>query len=116
VVVVNPDGQRATVVGGYQYVASQFTDFNGDWDGHIGDEGETPLRFSIRNDVFVSVTCGAASLTSLPTQAINGGDWEIHGAAASRMTGALVRADYAEGMTNIAQCTSYDAGWFATRR
>lgn len=31
------------------------------------------------------------------------------------MTGALVRADYAEGTINLAACTRYDTIWFATR-
>ena len=112
VVVTNPDGQVARLNGGYTYASPQFHDFNGDWEGWLGDEGEAPLRFTVQNDVLVSVSC-AGALTTLP--GTKSGDFSLPGNGRPGMTGALVRADYAEGTINLAACTRYDTIWFATR-
>lgn len=116
VVVTNPDGQVVRLNGGYTYASPQFKDFNGEWEGWLGDEGETPLRFTVQNDVLVSLSCASAvPLTTLP--GTKGGEFSMPGNGRPAMTGALVRADYAEGTLNLnlAACTGYDTIWSATR-
>jgi hypothetical protein len=99
---------------GYTYASPAFKDFNGQWEGWVGDEGETPLRFTIENDVLVSLSCArAVTLTSTP--ATNDGTFSIPGIGGPGMTGALVRADHAEGTIKLAACTGYDTIWSATR-
>lgn len=112
--VINPDGQLVRLAAGYTYALPAFTDFNGDWEGWLGDEGERPLRFTVQNNVLVSLSCGAAvALPSPPTT--NGGEFSIAGNGRPGMTGALVRADAAEGTITLSACTDYDTTWFATR-
>jgi hypothetical protein len=116
VVVINPDGQVARLDAAFTYASSPFSDFNGDWEGWLGDEGETPLRFSVRDDVLVSLSCGGPVALPPPPTATTGGEFSIAGNGRPAMTGALVRADRAEGTITPPACTRYDTTWFATRR
>jgi type 1 fimbria pilin len=114
VVVTNPDGQVVRLNGGYTYASPQFKDFNGEWEGRFGEEGESPLRFTVESDVLVSLSCaGPVTLTSPP--ATSGGEFSIPGNGSPGMTGALVGADYAEGTINLAACMGYSTTWFATK-
>jgi hypothetical protein len=67
VVVTTPDGQAATLSGGYTYAPPQFSDFNGVWEGHLGDEGETPFAFTVENDLLASISCNSNTSSSPPS-------------------------------------------------
>jgi hypothetical protein len=116
VVVTNPDGQVARLTGAYTYSRPQFRDFNGDWEGRLGDEGEAPLRFTVQNDVLVSVSCASAPSLTFSPASTSGGEFSIVAGARIGMTGALLRADYAEGTITFPTCTGYDTVWSAKRR
>jgi hypothetical protein len=113
--VINADGQVARLDRGYTYLPPQSPDFNGVWEGHVGDEGETTLKFTVENDTLVSMACGgrAVVLPSLPST--SGGEFSIPGNRGTTMTAGLLRADYAEGTIDMAQC-GFDAVWSATKR
>ena len=117
VVVTASDGQVAELAGGYTYAAPHLSDFNGIWEGRLGDETETAFSFTIQNDQLVSVSCEPVrtDITFLPLPSTSSGEFV---AANSRgaMTGGLLRADYATGTISLGECTGYETGWFAIRR
>ena len=70
VIVANPDGQTATLSGGYSYALPQSFDFNGTWEGfaaahpdHLGPtrHSDMGMRFTIERNVLTSFTCGGAT-------------------------------------------------------
>ena len=114
VVVTNPDGQAVRVVARYTYSRPEERNFNGIWAGYLGIEGEIELGFKVKNDMLVSLSCNgrekAVTLTSTSS-----GDFSLDIDGRLAMTGALIRADRAEGIANLSVCGSY-APWFATRQ
>lgn len=115
VVVTNPDGHVARIASGFTYTRPTVFDFNGDWVGHLGHEGEVELRFTIENDALVRVTCQGNQVT-FPVTTTRSGDFSFDTGGRLGMTGALLRADYAEGTVNIAACGGYDTVWSAKRQ
>ena len=67
------------------------------------------LRFTIRDNVLVSVRCGGL-VTATPTPAIPGtnGAFSFIGADGSSMTGRMVSVDAAVGTISIAPCSKTD--------
>ncbi len=80
VIVTNPGGLEARLSGGYIYEPPESFDINGDWMAHAGAEYETDMRFTIRNNVLVSVTCGmSAPLTFALTSSVRNGEFSLLG-------------------------------------
>ena len=99
VVVTNPDGQSHTVVGGYTYAPPSSFDFNGTWEG--GDH-ETPIRFTIRDNVLTSVACGtSATFTFSVPPAVTNGEFSMSRDDGIALSGAIVSASSARGTINI---------------
>ena len=115
IVVTTADGQVARLDGGYTYVRPQFSDFNGVWEGYVGDEQEMAFTFTVENNTLVHGSCGVKRLALLSPPLTNGGEFAISGSRGANMTGGLLRADYAEGTIDMTQCT-YDTVWSAKRR
>ena len=42
--VLAPDGQLDRLAGGFTFARLSVSDFNGVWEGYVGDEGETAFR------------------------------------------------------------------------
>jgi IPT/TIG domain len=115
VVVTTADGQVARLDGGYTYRAPRFADFNGVWEGNVGDEGELAFTFTVENNTLVNLSCGGRGvlLPSLPST--TGGEFSVAGNRGAALTGGLLSADSAEGMIDLAACT-YHTVWTAKRR
>jgi IPT/TIG domain len=106
VVVTNSPGAAAgTLAGGYTYVSPDSFDFNGDWDGGMGYDWQTPVRFTIRNNVLVSFSCGDAFdlVPFHPTSVVQGEFRVVEGRGA--LTGRIASANYAVGTVDIPPCT-----------
>lgn len=114
VVVTTPDGQTQGLAGGFTYARPQFVDFNGDWEGHAGVEGETPIRFAVRGDVLVSFTCGGGVTFSV-SSSTRGGEFSVTEGTV-RITGGLLQVNRAEGTIDIAACMRSETAWSATKR
>ena len=113
VVVTNADGQVARLAGGYTYVPVQALDFNGDWQGFYQYyEDDIPMRFTIRNNVLTSISCGSSPTLSLAVTVINGAfSFRDDGVAVS---GRLVSPSTARGTIDLAPCI--DGNWSAGRQ
>ena len=107
VVVTNPDGLSGTLPNGYSYVAPGTFDFNGEWEGGTGYDWQTPVRFTIRDNVLVSFRCGDTQV-SLPSSqtVVSNGAFSIVEASATTLTGRIVTDTYATGRVSASLCAS----------
>lgn len=113
VVVTSPGSAAITLGGGYTYASPQSFDFNGDWQGGAGAEGDVPFRFTIRNNVLVNVSCGGSgTLTVSPPASISNGEFSFLGADGLALSGRIVAASAAVGMINMAPCATH---WWAEK-
>ena len=90
VIVTNPGGLEARLSGGYTYEQPESFDFNGDWVAHAGPEFETDMRFTIRNNVLVSISCGtSAPLAFAPAPSVRNGEFSFLGDDGLAISGTL---------------------------
>ena len=117
VVVTNPGGLFATLTGAYTFAPPDSFDFNGEWVAHAGSEFETEMRFTIRNDTLVSVSCGgSAALTFSPPPAVHNGDFSFVGDDGLAISGTLVSPVNAVGTINVPDVTACRAArWWADK-
>ena len=117
VVVTNPGGLFATLTGAYTFAPPDSFDFNGEWVAHAGSEFETDMRFTIRNDTLVSVSCGgSATLTFSPPPAVHNGDFSFVGDDGLAISGTLVSPVNAVGTINLPDVTACRAArWWADK-
>ena len=117
VVVTNPGGLFATLTGAYTFAPPDSFDFNGEWVAHAGSEFETEMRFTIRNDTLVSVSCGgSAALTFSPPPAVHNGDFSFVGDDGLAISGTLVSPVNAVGTINLPDVTACRAArWWADK-
>lgn len=114
VIVINPGGRASTLPGGYTYAPAESFDFNEDWIAHAGPDYETDMRFTIRNNVLVSLSCGtSATLTPSTPPSIRNGEFSFLSEDGLSISGRLVSPVNAVGMINAPGCT--DARWWADR-
>jgi hypothetical protein len=105
VVVTNPDGQSATVPDGYTYIPPGTIDYNGEWDGGTGLDWQTPVRFTIRDNIVVSISCGNVVVPMpalLPT--VSDGEFSVVNGGIVIMTGRIVTDTFARGTINTGPC------------
>ena len=121
VTVTNPDGQSDTLTGGYTYVEPSSLDFNGDWEGY-GTEGETSLRFTIRNNALTAISCGLSSdaaptlmLGLSPPPPVSTGTVTFSGSEGV-FAGRIVTATSASGTLSFDRCFAGLAFWSAVKR
>lgn len=119
VVVVNPDGQTATLAGGFTYAAPETFDFNGSWEGwHTADStgAHLTLAFTIEDGKLTSVTCdGAVTLRPPNPPTVRQGAFTLSpdgGVVAA--SGRIVSASDAVGMLDFGRCVSM--AWRATKQ
>jgi hypothetical protein len=106
-------GLEDTLTGGYAYQAPESFDFNGDWIAHVG-EYETDVRFTIRNNVLVSVSCDmSAPLTFVPPPSVRNGEFSFVSDDGLAITGRLVSPAGAVGTINVPVCPA--GGWWADK-
>jgi len=114
VIVTNPGGLEARLSGGHTYESPESFDFNGDWVANAGPEYETNMRFTIRNNVLVSVTCGtSALLTFAPAPSVRHGEFSFLGDDGVAISGTLVSPVNAVGTINVPACPA--ARWWADK-
>jgi hypothetical protein len=114
VIVTNPGGLEARLSGGYTYEPPESFDVNGEWVAHAGPEFETDMRFTIRNNVLVSVSCGtSAPVTFAPAPSVWNGEFSFLGDDAVAISGPLVSPVNAAGTINMAACPA--ARWWADK-
>ena len=64
-VVQNPGDFSARLPASYTYALPDAFDFNGDWIGHAGQDFVIDMRFTIQNNVLVSLSCGMDAVVTL---------------------------------------------------
>ena len=98
VIVTNPDGSAGR--GMFTYAPSSTFDFNGVWRGW----GPTlAVLLTIRDNMVVSVSCGASSLTLDPPPVVADGEFSFAGGGVS-ITGNILGPNLASGTINAASC------------
>ena len=112
VIVTNPGGSRGRLTAGYVYARPESFDFNGDWTAYAGDDYETDMRFSIRNNRLVSLSCGPTAITLSDPPSVRNGEFASAGTEGVAVSGRLVSAANAIGTIDIAPCATR---WWADR-
>jgi hypothetical protein len=114
VIVTNPGGLEARLSGVYTYDPPESFDFNGDWVAHAGPEYDTDMRFTIRNNVLVSLSCGTSEpLTIASPPSAHVGEFSFLSDDGSAITGRLVSPVNAVGTINVPACPA--ARWWADK-
>ena len=123
IVVANPNGQTATLSGGYSYASPQSFDFNGTWEGyaaahpdHLGPtrHSDMEMRFTIERNVLTSFTCGGATLAFSSQLVVSDGAFTHAGDGEVVMSGRIVAEGIAVGTIDTDACPA--TRWVATRR
>jgi nitrogen regulatory protein PII len=121
-VVTNADGQTGTLTGGYVFVQPGSLDFNGEWEGGAGSEGEVPLTFSIRGNRLIALACGgvaygppAHTVPVVSTAAVVDGQFSLT-ADDGTVTGRIVSPGQATGTLEVAVCPTGITYWYATKK
>ena len=109
VVVINPDGQSATLKAGYRYAAPGTLDYSGDWKGGADDRrddhGSTEVALKIENNKVVSISCNEAVVTLSPAPLISNDEFAFS-APDGRVvvTGRFLAANQATGTIDVTPC------------
>ena len=114
IVVTNAAG-LAKVPAGFTYARPGDFNFNGTWTGYADGppESQIAMSFTIANDVLVSVSCGAATLTPTREFRVRTGEFSFQGEGEIRMTGRILSDDTATGEIQVLPCSP---GWYANKR
>ena len=76
------------------------------------------MRFTVRNDVLVSVSCGTAAVSTFsPPPSVVSGEFSFHGGDGFAVSGTLVSPVSAVGtinMPDVTDCTG--TRWWADKR
>jgi hypothetical protein len=117
VIVTNPGGLEARFAGGYAYEPPESFDFNGDWIAHVGPDYEMDMRFTIRNNVLVSLSCNMSPpLTLNSVLSISNGEFSFRGDDGLTLSGRLVSPVNAAGaitVPGVPECRA--ARWWADK-
>lgn len=115
VIVTNPDGQTTTLAGGYSYALPESFDFNGNWEGGAGSEQTIPLRFTIRNNLLIDISCGASGPVAVSTPpVVANGQFSFSGENGTALSGRILAPSFARGTVNIPPCTA--TSWSAAKQ
>lgn len=105
-VVTNRAGQVVTLPGAYTYAPPQSFDFNGEWSGWDIDGIHVWIKFSIKNNELVSVSCDEKTLTFSTPPAVTNGEFSYSRDDGFAVSGRIVSASVAVGTINLAPCNS----------
>ena len=114
VTVTNPGGLAATLARGYTYSTADAFDPNGEWIAHTDAHNDfvTDMRFTVRNNTLVSLSCGTP-VTMPTTLAVQNGAFSFAGAEGLTMSGKLVSTTTSYGQVNAPGCG--DGSWWADK-
>ena len=114
VVVANPDAQSAWETDAYTFVSPCRFDFNGEWVGVAGAEHQVELRFSVRRNMLVSVSCGTSGLVTFsPAPVVENGEFAAVRSDGVGISARIVSSSEAVGTINLEPCPY--TNWIATR-
>jgi len=116
VIVTNPDGGQASRK--FTYASPATFDFNGVWQGFAEDfDGAVgaPFVLTIRDNLVVSVSCGASSLTLDPPPVVANGQFRSVYSNGGLIEGSIVSPNFASGYVNLGSCAS-SPYWSAEKR
>ena len=114
VVVANPDALSAWMSNAFSYVSPQTFDFNGDWIGVAGAEHQREVRFTVRDNALVSVSCGGSGpVTFSPAPVVEFGEFSVVRDDGIGVSARIVSATEAIGTINLDPCPY--TNWIATR-
>jgi hypothetical protein len=71
------------------------------------------MSFTIANDVLVSVSCGAATLTPTREFRVRTGEFSFEGEGGIRLTGRVLSDETATGEIQVPPCSP---GWYANKQ
>lgn len=114
--IINPEGGEATLVGGYTYAPPDSFDADGAWNGYADARNDytIEMHFTIRDDVLVSLSCGATSLVTAPLPLkMAGGGFSFSGANGLAISGMLLSQSTSSGSVNAPECG--DGRWWANK-
>jgi hypothetical protein len=115
VTVTNPGGLFSELKGAYTFASPESFDVNGEWAAHAGSDYETDMRFTIRNNRLVSISCGrSAVLTLSPQPTVGNGRFTFLGDDGLAISGDFVTPVTAVGtitIPGVAGCSA--ARWWA---
>ena len=114
VTVTNPGGMAGTLPRGYAYAAAESFDANGEWIAHADAHNEflTDMRFTIRNNVLISLSCGTPVAMPTALSAQKGG-FSFSGPDGLTMSGMLASTTTSYGQVNAPGCG--DGKWWADK-
>jgi hypothetical protein len=114
VTVTNPGGMAATLAHGYTYSTSDAFEANGEWIAHTDGHNYyvTDMRFTIRNNELVSLSCGTPVTMPITVSAQRGG-FSFAGADGLTMSGTLLSTTTSSGQVNAPGCG--DGRWWADK-
>ena len=114
VTVTNPGGLAATLPRGYTYSTADAFDANGDWIAHADGRNDflTDMRFTIRNNMLISLSCGTP-VTMPITSFVQNGGFSFAGADGLSMSGMLVSTTTSYGQVEAPGCG--DGRWWADK-
>ena len=114
VTVANPGGFAATLTRGYTYASADSFDANGEWIAHADSHNDyvTDMRFTIRNNMLISLSCGTP-VTTPTTSSVQNGGFSFAGADGLMMSGTLVSTTTSYGQVNAPGCG--DGRWWADK-
>ena len=114
VTVTNPGGLAATLASGYTYSTADSFDANGEWIAHADGHNDyvTDMRFTIRNNMLISLSCGTP-VTMPTTLSVQNGGFSFAGADGLTMSGMLVSTTTSYGQVNAPGCG--DGRWWADK-
>ena len=114
VVVTNPGGLFTRLTGAYTFAPPDSFDFNGDWVAHAGPDYDFDMRFTIRNNVLVSVTCGSSGPMAFAAPlSIRDGEFSFRSDDGLAISGRLVSPVSAVGTIDVPACAA--AEWWANK-
>ena len=114
VTVTNPGGMAGTLPRGYTYAAPESFDANGEWIAHADGHNEflTDMRFTIGNNMLISLSCGTP--VTMPTVlSAQSGSFSFSSPDGLTMSGMLVSTSTAQGQVNAPGCG--DGKWWADK-
>jgi len=116
VMVINPDGQIATLTRGYTYAPPGALDFSGHWQGSADDlnddHSQIKIRFTIENNRVTSVSCNDET-RQLPPRPIADDAFDLSFEDGVHVSGRFLSQSEAVGKINFLQC---GLTWAANRQ
>jgi len=114
ITITNPGGMAAILTRGYTFVSADSFDPNGEWVAHAdaGNDFTTDMRFTIRNNLLITLSCGTA--VSMPTVlSVANGGFSFAGADGLTLSGTLVSTTTSRGQVKAPGCG--DGSWWADK-